>query len=172
MSVCAKFQLSSWSRSGWKVCAWVGWGGVGNTWLLCLTPTLVALELSWVELRWVLTINFPFSVIIFVGYSLIVTMNTYAGDPIDCVHNKNEDWGDYLDSYCFIHGTQSLRYNLSSGTDTAAGLMGCKNENGAEIWDTLWTPSRHLSDTIKTPSRHHQDTFQTPTFSPFSKQTL
>ena len=27
----------------------VGWGGVvvvGNTWLLCLTPTLVALELS------------------------------------------------------------------------------------------------------------------------------
>ena len=23
----------------------VGWGGVGNTWLLCLTPTLVALEL-------------------------------------------------------------------------------------------------------------------------------
>ena len=30
----------------------VGW----NTWLLCLTPTLVALELRWVELRWVLTI--------------------------------------------------------------------------------------------------------------------
>ena len=23
----------------------VGWGEVGNTWLLCLTPTLVALEL-------------------------------------------------------------------------------------------------------------------------------
>ena len=34
----------------------VGWGGVGYTWLLCLTPTLVALELCWVELRWVLTI--------------------------------------------------------------------------------------------------------------------
>ena len=48
MSVCAKFQLSSWSRSGWKVCG--GWGGwVGNTWLR-LTPTLVALELFWVEL--------------------------------------------------------------------------------------------------------------------------
>ena len=35
MSVCAKFQLSSWSRSGLKVpgggvgCSGVGWGGVG-----------------------------------------------------------------------------------------------------------------------------------------------
>ena len=51
MSVCAKFQLSSWSRSGWKVCG-SGWW-VGNTWLLCLTPTLVALELFWVELSYV-----------------------------------------------------------------------------------------------------------------------
>ena len=47
MSVCAKFQLSSLPRSGWKVCGRVV---VGNTWLLCLTPTLVALELLWVEL--------------------------------------------------------------------------------------------------------------------------
>ena len=59
MSVCAKFQLSSWSRSGWKVCGsgwvvgWVvGWGG-WNTWLLCLTLTLVALELFWVGLSYV-----------------------------------------------------------------------------------------------------------------------
>ena len=53
MSVCTKFQLTSWSRSCWKVCGSggvVGWGGVGNTWLLCLTPTLVILELHWVEL--------------------------------------------------------------------------------------------------------------------------
>ena len=54
VSVCAKYQLSSWSRSDWKVCAWwggVGWGGVvGYTWQLCLTPTLVALELGWVGL--------------------------------------------------------------------------------------------------------------------------
>ena len=29
MSVCVKFQLSSWSRSGWKVCGdGVGWSGV------------------------------------------------------------------------------------------------------------------------------------------------
>ena len=26
------------------------WGGVGSKWFLCLTPTLVALELSWVTL--------------------------------------------------------------------------------------------------------------------------
>ena len=49
MSVCAKFQLSSWSRSGWKVCG----SGVGNTWLPCLTPTLVSLELFWVGLSYV-----------------------------------------------------------------------------------------------------------------------
>ena len=30
MNICAKFQLSSWSRSGWKVC--VGGGGVGGGW--------------------------------------------------------------------------------------------------------------------------------------------
>jgi len=33
-SECAKFQLPSMSRSGWKVCCGVGW--VVNTWLLCL----------------------------------------------------------------------------------------------------------------------------------------
>ena len=56
MRVCPKFQLSSWSRSGWKVCA--GGGGVGSTWLQCRTPTLVASELLWVELSylWGLTI--------------------------------------------------------------------------------------------------------------------
>ena len=53
MSVCAKFQLSSWFRSGRKV-----WGGVGFKWLLCLISTKLLLscfELSWVELRWDLT---------------------------------------------------------------------------------------------------------------------
>ena len=29
MSVCAKFQLTIWTRSGWKVCGSGGWGGVG-----------------------------------------------------------------------------------------------------------------------------------------------
>ena len=62
MSVCAKFQLSSWSRSDWKV-----WGGggvvvVGSKWVLCLTQRSCfysCFELSWVELRWVLTIASP-----------------------------------------------------------------------------------------------------------------
>ena len=57
MSVCAKFQLSSWSRSAWKVCCGVvGWGGVGNTWVLCLTQRSCfysCFGLSWVELSWV-----------------------------------------------------------------------------------------------------------------------
>ena len=58
MSLCAKFQLSSWSRSAWKVCCGVvGWGGVvGNMWVLCLTQrSCFWVALSWVELGWVLT---------------------------------------------------------------------------------------------------------------------
>ena len=58
MSVCAKFQLSSWSRSGWKV---FGSGGVGwwNTWLLCLTSTL-RVELSTLGFDINITINYQF----------------------------------------------------------------------------------------------------------------
>jgi len=50
MSVCAKFQLSSWSRSGWIVC--VGWGGGGGG----EHVTTVSNSNAFAELRWVLTI--------------------------------------------------------------------------------------------------------------------
>ena len=71
------------------------------------------------------------SVVIFVGYSLIVTMNTYAGDPIDCIHNKqNEDWGDYLDWFCFIHGTQSLKYPKVGRAHATVGILDCLDEKG------------------------------------------
>ena len=70
MSVCAKYQLSSWSRSDWKVCVWVGW--VGSRWVLCLTQRscfwVALVELSWVELRWVLTIS-GLHVISYQGFS-------------------------------------------------------------------------------------------------------
>ena len=38
----------------------------------------------------------PCSVVIFVVYSLITTIATYAGDPIDCMTNNglNEDFLD------------------------------------------------------------------------------
>lgn len=40
------------------------------------------------------------SVTIFVMYSLIITMQTYAGDPIDCKHHDDDDqkWEDFLDT--------------------------------------------------------------------------
>jgi len=74
------------------------------------------------------------SVVIFVGYSLIVTMNTYAGDPIDCLHNKQgEDWGDdYLDWFCFIHGTESLKYPREGEAHATIGFFDCLNEDGTE----------------------------------------
>ena len=49
MSVCAKFPLSSWSRSSRKVCC--GSGVVVSKWLLCITSTKLLLRcfvLSWV----------------------------------------------------------------------------------------------------------------------------
>ena len=61
MSVCAKFQLSSWSRSDWKVCCggstaymWGSTAYMGNTWVLSLTQrSCFWVALSWVELSWV-----------------------------------------------------------------------------------------------------------------------
>ena len=53
MSVCAKFQLSSWSRSGWKVCGSggvVGWGGVHVTTVSSSNASCFRVELSWVAL--------------------------------------------------------------------------------------------------------------------------
>ena len=54
-SVCAKFQLSSWSRSGLKVC---GGGGVVEhvTTVSNSNASCFRVVLSWVELHWVLTI--------------------------------------------------------------------------------------------------------------------
>ena len=49
MSVCAKLQLSSWSRSGWIVC--VGWGGGGEH------VATMSNSNAFAELRWVLTIQ-------------------------------------------------------------------------------------------------------------------
>ena len=74
---------------------------------------------------------------IFVGYSMIVTMNTYVGDPIDCIHNrKEENWGDYLDWFCYIHGTQSLKYPKMGVAHDTVGFFDCLDEKGNENPDS------------------------------------
>ena len=50
MGSCTKFQLSSWSRGGWKVC---GSGGVVEHQATMSNSNEVALELLWVELSYV-----------------------------------------------------------------------------------------------------------------------
>ena len=55
MSVCAKFQLSSWSRSCWKVCGggvvgWCGWCGGHVTTMSNSNASCFRFELSWVAL--------------------------------------------------------------------------------------------------------------------------
>ena len=58
MSVCAKLQLSSWSRSGWIVC--VGWGGGGEH------VATMSNSNAFAELRWVLTI----SIRLYIGFHI------------------------------------------------------------------------------------------------------
>lgn len=47
-------------------------------------------------------LHYVATVVIFVVYSLLVTISTYAGDPIDC-HTREDvikgyrEWGDFLD---------------------------------------------------------------------------
>ena len=45
-------------------------------------------------------LHYVATVVIFVVYSLLVTISTYAGDPIDCITSHASDkekMGDYLD---------------------------------------------------------------------------
>ena len=47
-------------------------------------------------------LHYVATVLIFVVYSLLVTISTYAGDPIDCITRDDVQagyrvWGDYLD---------------------------------------------------------------------------
>ena len=62
-----------------------------------------------------------------------MTINTYAGDPIDCIsNNKDLTESDYIDWYCYIHGTKSLRIP-KSGTETAHETVGsCQNSDDCE----------------------------------------
>ena len=55
VSVCGKLQLSSWSRSGRKVCVWVVWGGGGFqvATVSHSNASCFRVVLSLVELRWV-----------------------------------------------------------------------------------------------------------------------
>ena len=56
LSLNRPFQLSSWSRSGWKVCGGC-WGGEHMATMSISNTSCFRVALSWVELRWVLTIN-------------------------------------------------------------------------------------------------------------------
>jgi len=117
-----------------------------NTLAESLSSSLKFLHLGDVKIdTWVFRLHYVATVVIFVSYSLIVTMKTYAGDPIDCLHNKKgEDWGDYLDWFCFIHGTQSMRYPRGGQVDdSAAGLLGCKAENGTAVGECTQEEHQH-----------------------------
>jgi len=76
--------------------------------------------------NWVFRLHYMATTLFFVAYSILVTMNTYVGDPIDCMHNTKHKWGDYLDSYCFLHGTSSS-YHPNGGS-----FLECQGESGGK----------------------------------------
>ena len=65
---------------------------------------------------------------IFTLYSLLVTVSTYVGDPIDCVDNKGGVDGDYIDQFCYIHGTHSLKWPRKGKVHDTIGYVN-------ETWD-------------------------------------
>ena len=52
--------------------------------------------------------------------SLLTTLHTYVGDPIDCIVDKKIPQ-EMMDSYCWIHSTYSIpsRWNAKVGTDNS-----------------------------------------------------
>ncbi|XP_023329458.1 innexin inx2 [Eurytemora carolleeae] len=79
-----------------------------------LSGLSVLLELDEVKTdNYMLRLHYVACVSILVGYSAIITVNTYAGDPIDCLTSHPQAPGlDFLDSFCYIHGTETLAWNI------------------------------------------------------------
>jgi len=77
--------------------------------------------------------------------SLILSLQQYAGDPIDC---KNDGTGleqEYLDSHCFIMGTYTVfptRKNMLLGTSNilkkGENHMGCNTTKGPDEEGGCW----------------------------------
>ena len=67
-----------------------------------------------------------FSFVIFALYSLLITISTYVGDPIDCLSNKNleDEMGKFIDWFCYIHGTSSLKWPRKGEIDGDGETIG------------------------------------------------
>ena len=66
---------------------------------------------------------------IFVVYSLVTTIATYAGDPIDCMTNLGELDGDFLDGWDLIIAKSS---SIKLFSPVTASSM-ARNH-----WNTMW----------------------------------
>ena len=85
----------------------------------------------------VFRLHYMVSVLVLASYSIISLIDSYAGDTIDCVqHDSNEDLQKYIDSYCYIHGTRSLKWpktgELGTGDGDALGNIGHCQEGSDE----------------------------------------
>ena len=72
--------------------------------------------------------------------SLLTTLHTYVGDPIDCIVDKIPQ--EMMDSYCWIHSTYSIpsRWNAKVGTEVVyPGIAPLADlEEGQEVKYYKW----------------------------------
>ena len=102
-------------------------------------------------------------------YSLIVTIGTYAGDPIDCKLNNPDKVGkkfekfldEYVDyfnykyhqviryfsvssSYCFTHGTTTLKWPREGESHSTVGPLDCYEKSPTDCYEShphyMWVP--------------------------------
>ena len=122
----------------------VGWGG-WNTWLLCLTPTLVALELLWVELSCVgfwqyfkLTFCGDFDTLQNVLTCSVLKQYHTSKEVTD----RNVEYNNIYSEDIFKQQKVTKLYNQ---------LIRCKKQSNSEHtsciyhWSHAWLPSRAKS---------------------------
>lgn len=63
--------------------------------------------------NWMFRLHYVVSVTVLVSYSVLSVIEVYAGDPIDCQQSEgstSDNMQEFIDSYCYIHGTRSLKW--------------------------------------------------------------
>lgn len=63
----------------------------------------------------ILRLHYSFTVIILLGFCVVVTTKQYVGDPIDCIKDENVPQS-VINTYCWIHTTYTIPRTLERGS--------------------------------------------------------
>lgn len=96
----------------------------------------------WVD-NFVFRLHYLVSVSIIVAYTVILTMNQYAGEPIECLFqgDKSVYLDKYMNDYCYIHGTKTFpnsNCKLNEGHGSLTHLGGGDDEDQVHVEHTYY----------------------------------